>query len=352
MNQYNREVLPAPSSISVNGRCSMGTFDSGIDNLNLLDLDHPLGFKAPRAFNAFRLKEWQAFEIDNADWFICLAVYNTKSIGTAIIMAFNKSSQRMFRYEHQAPAWKLHVPSGLKNSRCHYQGNSKNSHLSISIENALQDQKFKISITATGFKDRPDLTAEWTAHHTTSPIVIVQPFADNRPLYSHKALMPIEGLLNFDGTQSAFTPNTSCAIVDDHKGFYPYVMEYDWVTALGFDQSGLLTGFNLTDNQVLEPERYNENCLWHDGNMTPLPPITISRPNGVNRPWSIKDQHNRIDLRFTPLADVRNYMNTGIAAIRYHGLTGVFEGYIKDTNGNPVTFDGFTGMGEKKYVRL
>ena len=348
MANYTREVQPPPAQISTNGHCAMGTFNAPIPNVNLLDLHRPLGFSAPRAFNAFRLKEWMAFQIANDDWFICLSVYNTKSVGIAIVMAYNKAEQRMYRYEHKVPCWRLQVPRGLLNSHCYYHS----SNFSIDIKNRLETNRFEISVSARNFSDVPDFTAQWTAHHTTEPSVIVQPFAQNRPLYSHKALMPVDGTANFGDKVSVFTSRDSCAIVDDHKGFYPYVMQYDWVTALGFDENRRLVGFNLTDNQIQNPERYNENCLWQDAKMIPLPPISVSRPNGVSGTWEIRDQYGLVELSFTPLADVPTYLNVGFAAFKYNGPTGKFAGSITNPSSDKVLFSDFIGMGEKKFIRM
>jgi hypothetical protein len=326
----------------------MGTFNGPIENLNLLDVEKPLGYRLPRFLADFRLKEWQAFQISNPRWFICLAVYNTKSLGTAIVLAYNRIENRLYRYEHQAPGWRLRVANGLSHSECYYRG----AKFSIEIKNRLSDNRFEIAVSARGFKDAPDLSAQWTAHHTTEPCVIVQPFAKNRPLYSHKALMPAEGELTFDGQTDRFDYHTACAIVDDHKGFYPYVMQYDWVTALGNSEQDGLLGFNLTDNQIQNSEKFNENCLWQNAKMVPLPPITVTRPNGVQEPWQIQDQYGLVNLTFTPLQDVPTRINVGVARVDYHGPTGIFEGYIVDANNSRVVFDGFIGMGEKKYIRL
>ena len=348
MTKYTRPVLSAPERISNAGRCEMGTYNGPIRDINLLELHRPLGFAAPCAFNAFRLKEWQAFQISNAQWFICLAVYNTKSVGIAIVMAYSKTDQRMYRYERKVPAWRLQVPKGLSDSHCFYHS----PDFSIDIHNHLAEDRFAIKLSAIGFTGLPDLSAEWIAFHNTEPIVIVQPFADNRPLYSHKALMPIEGKLSFGATKSEFETHNSCAIVDDHKGFYPYVMRYDWVTGLGFDQQGGLTGFNLTDNQIQDSERYNENCLWQNGRMIPLPPVKVTRPDGVEGEWQISDDYGLVNLTFMPLADVPNYINLGIAAFDYHGPTGKFYGHIIDADGNKAVFDDFIGMGERKIIRM
>ena len=89
-------------------------------------------------------------------------------------------------------------------------------------------------------------------------------------------------------------------------------MQYDWVTALGNSEQGGLLGFNLTDNQIQDSERFNENCLWQNAKMIPLPPIKVTRPKGVQQPWQIQDRYGSVDLMF----------------------------------------DGFIGMDEEKYIRL
>ena len=76
--------------------------------------------------------------------------------------------------------------------------------------------------------------------------------------------------------------------MDDHKGFYPYVMQYDWVTGMGYSQEGKLQGFNLTDNQVRDHERFNENCLWLDGKNVSTPTYKNSTTGWHN--WYLEDQ--------------------------------------------------------------
>jgi len=160
------------------------------------------------------------------------------------------------------------------------------------------------------------------------------------------------GYMTMDGTTSVFNQGQSTMILDDHKGYYPYEMQYDWATAMGYDQEGRLAGFNLTCNQIQNPARFNENCLWLDGRMHPLPPVSIQRPDGVHKTWFIKDNHDMVDLKFTPLKDVAVLLNFGVAATRYHGPTGRFKGTIRAACAPPVSFDGFIGMGEEKYIRM
>jgi len=346
---YSRPVTSAPIDAVSNGTCNMGTFNSAIQNVNLLDTQNPLGISVPKKLNNLRLKEWQAIQYSDENWFMCLAVYNTKTLGTAIIMAFNKQEQKMYRYEHKVPFWKLNVPSGLHNSHCYYH----HKNLSIDIRNDLANDKIHLSFQAKNFKGCPNLAGDVLAHAVTEPIVIVQPFDHNRPLYSHKALMTVEGTISVNDHSCPITPSQGCMIIDDHKGFYPLKMKYDWVTALGYSPAGELQGFNLTDNQIQNPNKYNENCLWLNGKMHPLPPVSIDRPNGVEQTWIIKDRHNQVDLTFTPLADVPLKIKIGVVSlVDYHGPTGKLSGYIRDQTGEKVLFDEFIGMGEQKAIRM
>lgn len=348
MKHYHREVLAAPKAVAVDGRCTMGTFNQAIDNVNLLDVEQPLGFNAPRFVNYLRLKEWQAFQLSNEQWFICLAVYNTKSIGTAIIMAYNKLENRMYRYERKAPLWTLKLANGLAKSRSYYHGR----HFSIDMRNDLDTGFFDITVSVERYRGLPDCQGRFRGFAGSEPIVIVQPFAPNRPLYSYKALMPVEGEFRVADSRSVFDRDSASMIVDDHKGFYPYVMQYDWVTGLGVDAAGRRIGFNLTDNQIKTPEKYNENCLWLDGTMQTLPPIHIKRTQGVEKPWQIHDDYGRVQLLFEPLQDVKIYLNLGIMVSRYHGPAGRLSGFIVDEAGKRVSFDGVSGMGEQKYIRM
>ena len=75
--------------------------------------------------------------------------------------------------------------------------------------------------------------------------------------------------------RSDFSPPDSYGLIDIHQGYYPMVMKWHWATAGRRSRDGRLVGFNLTDNQVEDQHAYNENCVWRDGRLSPLPPVTF-----------------------------------------------------------------------------
>ena len=348
MQDYKRTIKPPPEELCREGLCQMGNYSGKITDPDLRKTSAPLGYPLPRFLNNLRLKEWQAFQLSNREWFICLAVYNAKLLGIVVIMAYNKKENRVYRYERKVPPWQLHLPLGLDKSRCYYY--SKN--LNIDIFNNLKEDTIEMEFSAWNFTGLPAISGSIIARNTGDPLVIVHPFDENRPLYSHKALMSGEGSLTIGEETCDFIPEESSVILDDHKGFYPRTMKYDWITTMGLDGEGKRIGINLTRNQIKNPGEFNENGLWKNGQLHPLPPVTFSRPDGVMGIWQVRDEYGWINLDFHPVSDVPILFDLGLARSDYHGVFGELRGTVSLPGGEKVSFEGFTAMGEQKKITL
>ena len=58
---------------------------------------------------------------------------------------------------------------------------------------------------------------------------------------------------------------------------------------------------NLTRNQSVDPERYNENLIWLEGRSSPLPPVKFSKSVksaacGGKSVWTVRDEHDMCAL--------------------------------------------------------
>ncbi|CAN5223859.1 DUF2804 domain-containing protein [soil metagenome] len=347
---YHRQFQPAPQAVVTNGQFNFGIYNEPLQSVNLLDARKPYGIPLPSALQYMRLKEWQAFQLGNEDYFILAAIYNAKTMALAQFIIFDIKNNTKTKYEQKVPLWKIDVGQGMLDSVSEYRSKS----FSLKSTNKLSQGTITLEVETNGFKGLPNLKGSFTGQHVAgkvSPQVVVMPFGDNRGMYSHKCLMPMEGVLHMGGKTIGFEKGKSHLIVDDHKGYYPYTMQYDWITGAGFNQQGQMVGFNLTDNQVLNPEVYNENCLWVDGQIHLLPPIKVTRPSGVEGQWLISDRYGQVSLQFNPVANTRVDVNLLFIRSDYHGPYGFFKGFIKDDNGNEVVLDGLFGMGEQFYLR-
>ncbi len=172
-------------------------------------------------------------------------------------------------------------------------------------------------------------------------------------MYSHKALMPAAGFIEIGNETIEMTPDDSHVVMEDHKGFYPYVMKWNWVTGAGRDGDGVLTGFNLTENQSTDADRYNENCLWLGGKKSQLGAVTFDREDvgSDSEVWHVRDHEGRVnvDFRLAQNDDVR--INALVLESRYRGPYGRFSGHIVDDEDNAIDVSCCLGMGEDFYLR-
>lgn len=292
-----------------------------------------------------RLKEWHAFQLGNDRFFIFVAIMNLKKAAFATVDIYDKKNKKQYRYEKKLSPWNLKFPSNLIDSKVSYKSNSFNIH----VNNKLIHNKIRVSFHITSNKTLPKISGIFTAlADSTEPIVACIPFTQSRGMYAHKGIYPMEGILCLGSEEIQFSKKSSFFIIDDQKGYYPYIMKWDWCTASGYNEKKQLIGFNLTRNQSIDQDNYNENCLWINGKLHLLPSVTFTKHKNL---WIIKDKQDTVNLAFS--IKLNNNINTNalILESHYKGPYGTFNGYIKDSSGNKVQITNIFGMGEDFYVR-
>ena len=202
---------------------------------------------------------------------------------------------------------------------------------------------------------------DFTLTRLSQPCVVSIPFpySDNRTLYSQKDFFKAEGKLIINGEEMLSDDETT-AIIDDHRGYYPRRAHYDWVTTMGVcDVNGekKWLAFNLTHNQSTDEEAYNENLIFFEGKTSLLPPVRFTRSVESNEfrdhsEWTIKDEHDMVNLKFKVYGINPMVMHALIVNIDYYVAWGELEGYIRDEDGNKYILDGMMGMGEDKTLLL
>ncbi len=351
MNAYHREINSNPSSLVENGKLQFGCYNKPMPKVNFLEAEKPYKLPLPRFLKSLQLREWQAFQLGNKDYFMLVAIYDAKKLSLVQFIFYDIAQNKKLKYEKKVPSWKLHVPNGLDGTEASYESKD----FSLKARHDINAGKLELEVDIKGFGKLPDVRGRFRGHHFVDryePMVVCLPFSEKRAMYSHKCLMPMQGDLQIAKVQRAFPKESSYLIIDDHKGYYPFPTRYDWVTAAGYNNTKQLLGFNLTDNQVLDKERYNENALWLDGKLNPLPPIKIQRPKGVEKDWLIKDEYGMVDLVFHPKVNTSVDVNLGLFKSKYRGPYGHFEGYLKTQDGEKVVIENLLGMGEDFYLRV
>ncbi len=351
-----RPLLPTPPAWVRDGRFELGTFARPFEQINPEGAE--FGPRWRRPIKGMRLKEWQHFAVVNERWYLSLALFDAKWLGLAQVCLFDRARGRTLFYERKLLPRRLRLPATLANGRARVLTRG----LDLAFENRLakpERGEHRIRFEVGAGRGLPAASGRFRlveplapAADAVTPIVVSLPLPGGGALYSHKCVVPCEGTMTVGGETVDFAQAESYALVDIHKGFYPWVMTWHWATAGDTSGAGV-RGFNLTNNQVVDQERYNENCLWVDGGLHLLPPVSFSIDGGVaavGKPWRIRDERGQVDLVFVPEAVRKVDINAGILRSRYRGPFGAFRGTIRVGEGD-VDVDGWFGMCEDFYLR-
>jgi hypothetical protein len=129
-------------------------------------------------------------------------------------------------------------------------------------------------------------------------------------------------------------------------------MRSTWCTACGIDGENRCYGFSLGEMVARENHKHNENALWLDGRLIPLPPVRITTPKGGESDWVIQDVEGMVDLTFTPLEQSRSAFNLLLTSWEYNTPLGYYNGMLVNNEGEQIPVRNLWGLGEKLYLRV
>lgn len=369
-----RRAVPTPESmVDENGICAFGTFDKEFEKMDLVKLKNPTSL--PNCFNRLKLTLWEATEVHLKNGVLLAVVCDMGIFGKTLNVFYDKRTKKVYCWDTNLKSKDTVIAPNLINGAV-AEGKTPVSH--VRYVNDFQDGKCHLKGQHTGKclitvpqKDKTIVAAikenygeatieyDFTLTRLSKPCVASIPFGKNRPLYSQKDFFKAEGRLVING-EEMLTDEDSAAIVDDHRGYYPRHAHYDWVTTTGkcnVDGEEKWLAFNLTRNQSVDQEKYNENILWLEGKTSILPPITFTRnPESKDfkdySEWIVKDEHDMVNLKFKVYNMNPMIMHALVVNIDYYVAYGELEGYIRDEDGKKYVLDGMLGMGEDKTLLL
>jgi len=365
-----RRAVPTPDSIvDENGMAVFGTFDREFKSMDFLKVRRPTG--APQFMNRFKLTLWQAAEIHLKDGLLLAVVCDMGIFGKTMNVFYDKRTKSVYTWDNQLKSRDTKIAPTLLNggvsegetpvSRVRHINSLEKNKLYISGYN-----KGKCFIDSREYSKEPSIEYDFELTRISKPSCVSIPFPgspiNNRPFYSQKDLYRVSGRLVFNGEEFNVDENTA-AIMDDHRAYYPRRAHYDWVSTMGklkIDGKMKWFGFNLTRNQSMDQEKYNENIIWFENRTSLLPPVTFARSpetkdflaNRGRCEWTIRDEHDMVNLKFKACNLNAMLMHAVLVNIDYYITFGELEGYLRDEDGKKYILDGVTGIGEDKTLLL
>jgi hypothetical protein len=357
MGEYSKFISPkrrnqlTPKSIvDEKGQCVFGTFDKEFEDLDLVRAKRPT--RLPNFLNKSKLSLWEATEIHFDDCLILTALCDMDLFGIHLTLFFDKRTRKVHSFTTNIPSKKTFIAPNLLNGN-----KTEATHKEGSVEfiNNFGEGKCSIKVSHKN-KNGDTIQYEVELDRVSKPCIVSIPFGKNRPLYSQKDLFKAKGKVVFNGEEFLSDEN-STAVIDDHRGYYPRRMHYDWLTTMGRNLNGeqKYFAFNLTRNQSINQEDYNENLIWKEGETSLLPPVTFEKNISTIKfkdqaIWKIKDEHDMVNIEFK-LEDIyRHELHALVVDIGYFVVFGTIYGYVRDEEGNKISVDGFTAMGEDKTM--
>ena len=371
-----RSVATPKSLVKEDGTCYFGTFDKEFEEMDLLKLKNPT--HAPDFLNKFKLTLWEATEIHFKEGVLLAVVCDMGIFGKLMNVFYDKETHNVYCWDTQIKSKDTHIaPNLINGSICEgrlgetfvkYVNNFEVGKATLdgkSVGKCLVTKPRKDKTAVQAMKENvEEASIEYSLklERLSLPCVVSIPFAKDRPrpLYSQKDFFKVEGSLTING-KTYTSDDFTTGIIDDHRGYYPRKAHYDWVTTMGkyeVDGKKQYIAFNLTRNQSIDQDKYNENLIWQVGKTSLLTPVTFERSVSCwdfkdYSEWTIKDEYDMVNVKFKVYGINPMIVHVDhIVRIDYYITFGELEGYLRDEEGNKIILDGMLGMGEDKNLLL
>ena len=348
---YTREILPPISSPIEDGNPLYGTWNRAFENVDLLEIRKPYRYPLPRWVRYSRIKEWEWFSAQDNSFLLEAVFFNVKFFRMFQVLLYDKENGEKFVFRKVMPFSGKQLPSSLANTSI----DNFSSNFYFRIHSWLDADTIKLDINIEEGRRRPSLTAH-LAYNVSSqdvtPIAVSLGITERRSMCAYKTLAPVRGDIVFGGRHFNMKQDGCSGFFCDYKGFFPYRMHSTTCAAAGFDEEKRRFGFHIAENQTRESNKNNENALWLNGQLTPLPPVRITMPNDPEADWVIQDVEGMVDLTFTPKEQNRSLMELLIANAELNAPLGYYNGVLVTAAGEQIQIKNLFGSGEKLYLRV
>jgi hypothetical protein len=343
-------LAPRASPIE-DGNPLFGTWNRAFEKVDLQEIRRPYRYPMPRWIKDSRIKEWESFSANNNHFSLEAIFCNFKMFRMAHVLLYDKDNDEKFLFRKIKPGPGWQIPHSLANSSI----DSRTSSFYFRIHNWLDADTVRLDINIEAARRRPSLTIHLAYNvcgQDVTPLTVSLGLSERRIMYAYKALAPVRGDMVLGGRHITLKQDSCSGFFCDYKGFFPYRMNVKTCSAAGFDEENRRFGFHIAENQTRESYKNNENALWVNGQLTPLPPVLITMPNGPDADWVIQDVEGMVDLTFTPKEQIKTGIGLIFTNSEFYAPLGYYNGMLVNSEGKQIQIKNLFGMGEKLYLRV
>jgi len=334
-----------------NGKPLTGTWDKAFTHVDLLNIRRPYSWPLPRWLRDYRIKEWESFSVQDDHFLLEAFLANFKLYQTVHVFLYIKDTGENYVFRKLLPGGSWKLPSKLAHSSVE----CRSSRFYFRIHTWLYANKVTLDMDIAATKKQPAFTAHLAFNMSSrshTPLAVSLSFNERRNMYVYKALTDVRGDIVLGEQHFSLNSVRCTGIFRDYKGFFPYRMKGVFCGGMGFDGEDRRYGFHIVENQARENQKNNENAMWVNGDLTPLPPVRITMPNELESDWVIQDIDGMVDLLFTPKKTYRFGANLLATNYDFFVAFGYYNGMLVNAKGEQIQIRNQWGVGEKLYLRV
>ncbi len=352
VNVYTRTIKSPPKKIIENGRALFGDYNYPPQKLSIQRLKQPFSLMPlPNFITKTRIRSNICFTFTIDDYIGTIEIMDANLFAFGEVNVWKKNSRQCLSYRTIILRRRTIPQTALKGD-C--KSHRKNRYIRILWD--YEKNNILIVCRLKHDKTRPDVHFAFSANLNNNTHIAVIPAPTLRRCAAiHHIALSIEGNISQESsvlTASPFVSN-GLGFFTLRRSFYKLRSFVYTVTAQGMlNEKKVQFNIYISNQDPVDSNLYNENILFIDGTPTPLPPVTITHPRGIQNQWIIQDTESMIDLSFLPTLTTVRRNSILILRTQYHTLFGICEGSIKNKDGEDFLLKDFSAVAKKQYLRL
>lgn len=351
-NLYTRKITKAPERPVQNSKPLFGSFDGYFKIFDIKGLRRPFGkLPLPVVITNFRIAETMKL-------FFC----DEKIIGEIVFFScltfsfmettfWLRTTNQKFAYRQFLPMGFIHLPKYISYSvtACRKKKRYARIFSRLSHGKIHADLDFLSSDTRPNCEARLDFDAASPDFLDFSCVIPAR--VSRRVQASYMCTAPMKGWISLGYDDDiCLNKDSSVGFFELRKAYYGAYSKRIIVSGLG-RVKGEAVAFNIASSISPDSYSYNDNILFAEGKKTPLPPVKITKPNGVMGKWIIQDTENMVDLVFSPISQNNKKVNAIIFRTEYQNVYGHLNGTLLTLDGSEIKLKDFPCLVKKYNIR-
>lgn len=342
-----RFVEDTPGSIVEENRIKLGIFREPCRNMNIFDSRVFKGGKL-RWYGAPKLQEWVGYGMTHRDWYFGMIIMDLELLSFATLYALDRRTGLSFSHDSIDSGKNSAVAATMWNDKTYMAEKDFN----MEFIHDLANKQHRIKIDIKEKKEKPGVKMDLVLRQDMSkfdPLVVSMPISPKHYMYTHKAVMGVEGNARIGDETIQYRPDIDLIAADEFKSYWPLPKRWTWGTAAGKSAEDMPVALNMVDYFTTDQRFWNENCLWIDGKLSLLGPVKWELdPRDPMKPWRMRELSGRAAADFHPEAG--KTVSLGPLGFKYYQKCGRYEGYVIDDHGRKHHFDNLYGPAENGKI--